>query len=341
VALLVSNLFRDQLDRYGELATTARRLRDAIDTGLPDDALLILNADDPLVASLAGERAAAGYYGIDTPERALAEADHASDSDECPACGSPLEYRLRYGAHLGLWRCPACGIARPEPQLRVVRAELLPDLTESVEMAVASDGDDGEPAAMAATLRLPGLYNVANAAAAATLTLALGIDPGHVREGLEATGAAFGRLERIAMPGGKTAVLMLVKNPAGLNEVTRLIAESGEPRPAVIALNDNTADGHDVSWIWDADFERLAGRLGHVVASGVRAHDMALRLKYADIDARHVEIVPEVRPALTHALERAPEGGQVYVLPTYTAMLDLRGQLQDEGLVPAFWEELE
>jgi UDP-N-acetylmuramyl tripeptide synthase len=344
IALLVSNLFRDQLDRYGELSTTAQRLAESIAADLPDDALLVLNADDPLVASLADMGSGRPvFYGIDCVARGLTEADHASDSHECPGCGTPLTYQIRYGAHLGLWRCEGCGRSRPSPDLTVAEAALQADLTERVRLVAArADGASATSAdALEASLKLPGLYNVANAAAAAALTLALGVDPPRVREGLESTSAAFGRLERVGMPDGKTAVLMLVKNPAGLNEVTRLIVESGEPRPAMIALTDEIADGRDVSWIWDADLERLDGRVGRVVVSGVRAHDMALRLKYAGMDMGSVEIIADTRAALARALDLAPAGGQVYVLPTYTAMLDLRARLHAEGLVPAFWEELE
>lgn len=358
VATVVTNLFRDQLDRYGELTTTAGKLAHAIASDLGDSALLVLNADDPLVASMASlARARVVFYGVECAGRGLREADHASDSDNCPACGAPLSYQIRYGAHMGVWECSACGRRRPRPALIVTDATLQPDLTERVRMVVAcasrslsdgqppcsdrAEGDGAEGDRLELTLRLPGLYNVANAAAAAALTLSLGIDPAHVHAGLEGTRAAFGRLERIAMPDGKTAILMLVKNPAGLNEVTRLIAESGQRHPLMIALNDEIADGRDVSWIWDADLERLTGCVDPIVVSGIRAHDMALRLKYAGVEPASMEIIPDTRAALARVLEATPSGGQAYVLPTYTAMLDLRGRLHAEGLVPAFWEELE
>jgi len=193
---------------------------------------------------------------------------------------------------------------------------------------------------VSATLQLSGLYNVANAAAATSVGAALGIPPETIANGLEATSPAFGRLETVAFEDGKTAHLMLVKNPAGLNEVTRLIAAVGRPCPTMIALNDNTADGHDVSWIWDADLERLAHLAIPVVASGLRAHDMALRLKYAGVAPADIRVIEDTRAALDAVVAAAPAGGHVYVLPTYTAMLDLRGRLENEGRVAAFWEEI-
>jgi len=335
--LLVTNLFRDQLDRYGELATTARRLRQSIAAHLPALATLVLNADDPMVAGLGdGFAGETRFFGLDCPGRAVAGADHASDSDECESCGHELAYAVRYGAHIGAWECPGCGRRRPEPSLAATEAELTPQMRESVTLSVKDGAGEVD-----LLLRLPGLYNVANAAGAAATAFALGIEREAVVGGLEGTNPAFGRLERVAMRDGKAALLMLVKNPAGLNEMSRLIAEAGGPRPTVCALNDNTADGHDVSWIWDADFERLAGMVGPVFASGVRAHDIALRLKYAGVDEDAISVVPDLRDALGQALAEAPECGWVYVLPTYTALLDLRAHLEAEGLVAPFWEELE
>lgn len=331
--LLVTNLFRDQLDRYGELATTARRLAEAVSRDLPRDATLVVNADDPLVAWIGAHFGGTVLsFGLECPERALGVADHASDSEDCEGCGAALSYAVRYGSHLGDWRCPSCGRARQRPDVAVVRAELGDDLAEQVTLRHRG----GE---VAFGLTLPGLYNAANAAAAACAAIALGVGAGPIVRGLETARAAFGRLERVVFEGPRTAHLMLVKNPAGLNEVARLIRDAVGVHPAVIALNDNTADGHDVSWIWDADFEALVGLLEPVVASGIRAHDMALRLKYAGVREDAMMVIPDTRAALDAALAAAPNGGHVYVLPTYTALLDLRGRLQAEGRVPAFWEE--
>lgn len=333
--LVITNLFRDQLDRYGELATTARKLAEAVADGLPRDSALVANADDPLVWWIAeqfgGTRAPFGLACID---RALATADHASDSSDCESCGEPLRYGLRFGSHIGHWECPGCGRRRPEPAVQAERAVLTEALAEQATLC----WEGGERAEM--DLPLPGLHNVANATAAATAATVLGVAPGRIAASLEETGPAFGRLEPVAFEGDRTAHLMLVKNPAGLNETARLIRATGRVRPGVLCLNDNTADGHDVSWIWDADLECLAGWLDPVVASGTRAHDMALRLKYAGFAPERIVTVEEPRAALAEALDATPGGGHVYVLPTYTAMLDLRVRLEAEGRVGVFWEEL-
>ncbi len=333
--LVITNLFRDQLDRYGELATTARRLAEAVADGLPGGATLVANADDPLVwwiaEQFAGERAA---FGLGCPDRSVPQADHASDSSDCEACGSPLEYAVRFGSHIGSWRCPGCGRRRPAPYLVAERARLTEALAEQVHLRWAS-GEEAE-----FSLPLPGLHNVANTTAAACAASVLGIAPAAIVEALARTGPAFGRLEPVGFDGERAAHLMLVKNPAGLNETARLIRATGVVRPGVLALNDNTADGHDVSWIWDADLECLAGWLDPVIASGTRAHDMAVRLKYAGFDAGRIATVEDPRAALETALASVPPGGHAYVLPTYTAMLDLRGKLEAEGRVGVFWEEI-
>jgi UDP-N-acetylmuramyl tripeptide synthase len=195
----------------------------------------------------------------------------------------------------------------------------------------------GDP--LEVTVGVPGLYNAYNVAAAASLCKVLGIDAATIGAGLSGFSAAFGRVERIPFPEGKTALLLLAKNPTGFNEVIRTVAGAGEPRHTLVALNDNIADGRDVSWIWDVDFERLAGVPRSLVASGVRAHDMALRLKYAGFEPSAIAVVTDTRAALQRVLDSASPGETVNVLLTYTALLDLRGRLEREGLAPRFWEE--
>jgi UDP-N-acetylmuramyl tripeptide synthase len=188
---------------------------------------------------------------------------------------------------------------------------------------------------VAVRLPLPGVYNVYNALAAAALALELGAGLEQVRAGLERFSAAFGRFERIDL-GGSEAVLLLVKNPAGGNEVIRTLAADEAPKRMLIALNDRIADGRDVSWIWDVDFERLAPQIGSVICCGTRAAEMAMRLKYAGVALDRIE----VRTDMDEALDRlAAAGGSSYLLATYTAMLDLRGRLEQRGLVLPFWQE--
>ena len=185
-------------------------------------------------------------------------------------------------------------------------------------------------------LALPGLYNVYNATSAASLCLALGASPAEIRAGLESFRAAFGRFERISV-GSKTVVMLLVKNPAGANEVLRTL-EAGVPPVLVIALNDAIADGQDVSWIWDVDFEPLLPHAQHVIASGERAAELGLRLRYGGLATDRLEVMADLESALDRGLGLTEAGHTLVVLPTYTAMLALRGVLTSRGLVEHYWE---
>jgi UDP-N-acetylmuramyl tripeptide synthase len=187
------------------------------------------------------------------------------------------------------------------------------------------------------TVGLPGLYNVYNALAAAALAQALGASLDEIEAGLGRFRAAFGRFERIRV-GDRTALMLLVKNPAGANEALRTLVDGGAPRLALVALNDEIADGRDVSWIWDVDFEPLLESLDRLVATGSRAHELALRFKYGGLDPSRIEVVPDLERALDRGLELAGPGGELPVLPTYTAMLALRRIAAGRGLVRPYWE---
>jgi UDP-N-acetylmuramyl tripeptide synthase len=324
--IVLSNLFRDQLDRYGELeaiadrwAALAARLR----------ARLILNADDPLIADLGRERADTLFFGIEDPAAATGMApSHASDSTHCRRCGAAFVYERSYIAHLGVYACPGCGATRPAPAVSA--------------HAVTIDGLRGStfelrtPLGVATVrLSLPGLYNVYNALGAAALATALELEPEAIASGLAGAAAVFGRGERVSLEGGELSIL-LVKNPAGANEVLRLLGSQPGPHEILAVLNDRIADGRDVSWIWDADYETLASRIGWATCSGTRAAEMALRLKYAGVPAEQITVVPDLDAALSQALARTP--GELYALPTYTAMLALRDLLARRGRVRSSWE---
>jgi len=325
----LGNLFRDQLDRYGELEIVAERWRDAVGA-LDQETTLVVNADDPVVADLADGRRNVLRYGLDDPRHARPALQHAADSKYCVRCGTPYEYEAAYVGHLGAYRCPNCGHARPE--LDVVAKDIeLTGLRSSRFTLVAPGGE------IDVRLALPGLYNVYNAAAATSLCLALGTPLESVRSGLEGFSAAFGRFERITQ-GQKTIVILLIKNPAGANEALRTL-ETGVPPVLVIALNDAIADGQDVSWIWDVDFEPLLPHTQRVVATGERAAELALRLLYGGLPEERLEVRPALGEALDRGLELTDAGGELVVLPTYTAMLALRSILTERGLVPAYWDE--
>jgi UDP-N-acetylmuramyl tripeptide synthase len=324
----LANLFRDQLDRYGELEILAERWRAAV-TMLPEDATLIVNADDPVVADLAEGRGRALRFGLDDPRHARLALQHAADSKYCLRCGAPYEYAAAYVGHLGEYRCPACGHARPPLDVAARDVELVGLTGSRFRLHAPAGTVDIE-------LSLPGLYNVYNATAAASVALALGATPKDVRAGLEAFSAAFGRFERIAT-GTKTIIVLLVKNPAAANEALRTL-ETGVPPVLVVALNDGIADGRDVSWIWDVDFEPLLPHVARVVASGDRAAELGLRLVYGGLPEERLEVVPELERALDRGLELVEAGTDLVVLPTYTAMLALRDILTKRRLVKPYWE---
>ena len=273
----LGNLFRDQLDRYGELEHIAERWRAAVAT-LPPTSTLVVNADDPLVADLADGRAGALRFGVDDPRLARPALQHAADSKYCVRCGEPYDYAAAYVGHLGDYRCPNCGHSRP-PLDVAARSIDLQALDASVFDLVTPAGT------VRVTLPLPGLYNVYNALAAAATALALDASLDEIATGLGTFTAAFGRFERIEA-GDKQILMLLIKNPAGANEAIRTLEEGGVPETLVIALNDRIADGRDVSWIWDVDFEPLLERVERIVASGERAAELALRFTYAGLPAR-------------------------------------------------------
>jgi UDP-N-acetylmuramyl tripeptide synthase len=328
-AIALGNLFRDQLDRYGELDAIADRWS-AVVAGLPPTIRLILNADDPLVADLGRGRENVTYFGVEDPNMATRQMQHASDSKHCRRCGAAYAYDAIYLGHLGHYHCPSCGQKRPEPSLRAEQITLQGTRT-SVFLLHTPQGS------RQVRLPLPGLYNVYNALAAAGLCLALGATLEQVVAGLEAVTAAFGRAETIAIDGVALSIL-LIKNPAGANEIIRTLALEEEPLRLLGVLNDLVADGRDVSWIWDADFELLADRVEHVTCSGTRAAELAVRFKYAGVPPSRIEVLSDLPQALDQAVGAA-EGGRLFAIPTYTALLALRDELADRGHVSQYWSE--
>jgi len=318
--LVLSNLFRDQLDRYGELELLADRWAELV-ADHDGRSRFVLNADDPLVADLGRERSGVVYFGLDDDSQALPELQHAADSKHCRNCGAAYHYEAVLMGHLGHYRCPRCGRERPQPQVSATRVRLDGMSASEVELSTPQGN-------LSLRLPLPGLYNVYNAVAAVAAALELGVELGTVGEALEAFGGAFGRVETIVVDGRELSIL-LVKNPAGANEVLRTLTLEDGSLDLWLALNDRTADGRDVSWIWDADFELLVGRVRRVVCSGTRAEEMAVRLKYAGIGGE-LAVERDLAASLDDAVRSAE--GRVYALPTYTALIELRDLLSRRGL---------
>jgi UDP-N-acetylmuramyl tripeptide synthase len=335
--IVLGNLFRDQLDRYGEMEALAEEWAKAV-AAAPPGTGLALNADDPLIADLGRdpetERPRDGvlYFGIEDHSQALPELQHAFDAKHCRRCGHPYAYEVAFVGHLGHYSCPNCGAERPRPDVAATRIELRG--MEGSAATVRVPGGEIE-----VELPLPGLYNVYNALAAITAAIQLGVAPERVATALRSMRAAFGRVETIAVGAGSVSIL-LIKNPAGANEVLRTLKLEAEGHDEGIdlwiALNDRIADGRDVSWVWDADFEVLSGAVRRVTCAGTRAPEIALRLKYAGWPEEDIHVEPDVAASLDAAVAASP--GRLFALPTYTALLELRKLLADRGLAKEFWQ---
>lgn len=333
--ILLNNLFRDQLDRYGEINTIGKLWRRALLT-LPPETIMVVNVDDPaleaITSDLPMERIA---FGLDETSYQLSALPHAADAATCRLCGADLVYDALYVSHLGEWRCPNGDTARPP--LDVAGRDVMLHGVESLDLTLHEAAGKSYPI----SLGVPGLYNAYNAVAAAALTRTLGVEPAAITSALAAFRAAFGRIERLSYRG-RTLIMALVKNPTGFNEVLRMLtAASGELTvPVLIAINDLAADGRDVSWLWDVDFELLASASAPISTAGIRGADMANRLKYAGLPPERIKTLPvDGRSALEAFVDSVPEGDTAYLLPTYTAMLDLRQILGSLGAVESFWRQ--
>ncbi|OYD92461.1 UDP-N-acetylmuramyl peptide synthase [Nostoc sp. 'Peltigera membranacea cyanobiont' 210A] len=295
--ILCLNLFRDQLDRYGEVDTISKRWTKVIST-LPAETVVIPNADDPTLSNLGQQLPQRVlFFGLNEPEHYLEAIPHAVDSIYCPKCGHSLDYKGVYLSHLGDFTCPKCGFTKSKPTL------------ESSEWSQI----------------LVGLYNKYNTLAAATAAIELGVDEATIRDSINNFQAAFGRAEDLVI-NGKRVRILLSKNPVGTNETIRVVTQSTD-KTTLLVLNDRTPDGTDVSWIWDVDTEKLVERGGTLVVSGDRVYDMALRLRYSQksLESNLNLIVEEdLRQAIATALEHTPENETLHILPTYSAMLEVR-----------------
>ncbi|MEH2213949.1 Mur ligase family protein [Nostoc sp.] len=295
--ILCLNLFRDQLDRYGEVDTISKRWTKVIST-LPPETVVIPNADDPTLSNLGQQLPQRVlFFGLNEPEHYLEAIPHAVDSIYCPKCGHSLDYKGVYLSHLGDFTCPKCGFSKSKPTL------------ESNEWSQI----------------LVGLYNKYNTLAAATAAIELGVDEVTIRDTINTFQAAFGRAEDLVI-NGKRVRILLSKNPVGTNETIRVVTQSTD-KTTLLVLNDRTPDGTDVSWIWDVDTEKLVERGGTLVVSGDRVYDMALRLRYSQKSPEsnlNLIVEEDLRQAIATALEHTPENETLHILPTYSAMLEVR-----------------
>ncbi|HZK53407.1 MAG TPA: MurT ligase domain-containing protein [Desulfosporosinus sp.] len=310
---IVTNFFRDQLDRYGELDTTVRMVRES----LPKETLLVLNADDPLVAQFGTDHERVIYYGVERTPDSRSESQETREARFCPVCGIELTYMLFHYGQLGIFNCSGCGFHRPEPEI----------LAQNVRLEEGLILFQVEEAPF--TLSLQGYYNLYNALAALTAARQLEINDGFIEKGLREFIPQAGRMERFNLPDGEIT-LTLVKNPTGFDQVIQTMLGVAKPLRILIGINDLAADGRDISWLWDVNFERLGtheASINQVICTGLRAEDIALRLKYAGVPVEKLVI----EHALTEALDRlqASRAEEVaFICPTYTLLFPLRGLLE-------------
>ena len=327
--VMVTNLFSDQLDRYGDVTNTLDNIREAL-KGSPGT-VMVLNADCSLTASLAEDLPnKAVFYGINKGAAASREMSELADAKHCIRCGTKYDYEyINYG-HLGGFKCPGCGYGRKMPQYAVT--DIVAQRADSSSILMDIMGEK-----QLAEVNLPAMYNIYNAAGSIAAINEMGLG---IKAGIEAIASfkcGFGRMENFAL-GEKGAKMMLVKNPAGCNQVIEFLGNIDESFVLAIALNDRTGDGKDISWVWDADFEKLlnmGGRLTKVIACGDRAWDMALRLKYAGIIPEYIQVQQDYAK-LVEWIEGQDK--PVFLMPTYSAMMDMRKAIVDRIGGGEFWE---
>ena len=327
--IIVTNLFRDQLDRYGEVMHTLDEIRTGILAS--PGSILCLNADDSLTGSLAGDVPnPVVWYGLDTSTGEEKE-PVLSDARYCIRCGTEYGYHYHTYAHLGGFFCPKCGYSRPEPDFAVTQIEEMNTARTRCRVRMSA-----APYEMEITVGLPAVYNLYNAMAALCACTAFGLPAEECASSLKTVHSSFGRMENFTL--GKTSLQMiLVKNPAGCSQALEYLSSVKEPCRALFALNDRTADGHDISWIWDADYEKIcaSGILQEILVLGDRAEDMQLRLKYAGADTSRISIVREAREALKWI---EASSVPVFAFPNYTSMLELREAVRERTGEKEFWQ---
>ena len=328
--VLLHNLFRDQLDRYGEVDTIAKNWLQALQS-LPSTTVVLYFADDPSLARLAGALACHTVpYGNDDVASARDAVAHLADAGFCQ-CGTALHYTTRFYAHIGHYHCPECGFARPTPTYALI--QLVADGLIGSHLTVRTP-----QATTTVTIPLPGLYNAMNAVATYACAAQLGLGA-QVAPALAQMQAAFGRYEVVPVDQ-RHIVLALIKNPVGASETMRMFVDAWQtPQPILIIINDFDQDGTDVSWLWDADFEQLVPHVTHAVVSGARAADMQVRLRYAGLEASQITCIPDIHHALDVALQSVTAGATLAVLPTYTAMMQLRTVMVTRGWVAPFYAD--
>jgi UDP-N-acetylmuramyl tripeptide synthase len=328
-ALLVTDLFRDQLDRFGEIYAVADAIESVAD-GLPPDAALVVNADDPMVAALAAKRKGTRITFGFALNHSTDQITRAADTIRCPRCQADLEYKFVYLSHMGDYRCPSCGLHRPKLDVAVTSLEVVG--LDCTRMTIKTPAGK-----LAIEVPQSGVHIGYDAAGAIAILLGLGVSLEHAADSLASVGPAFGRLEKIDAEG-RTIVLAFAKNPTSYNTTLRALASEGEPRQLLIAASNTLVDGEDFGWLWDVDFESMVPAVERAVVSGSRADELANRLKYAGLPTRKMIVVPDRPDALDAAMQDLPDDRRLVVLSGYTPLIELRNEMRDRGWTGKFWD---
>ncbi len=331
--IVVTNIFRDQLDRFGEIDSIQGLIQKGLNH-LPSGSFQIINADDPSLASLENSTNSSRWtYGLELELPAHSFNNTGRDIKTCPVCFKKLAYNMIYYAHIGHYYCPSCSFKRPEVKVKLTRNNVDSKGLNRVQICLPEQTLD-------LIIPLLGIYNLYNVLAAVTCAVALNISSGIICSSLEKAAPSFGRMERFEKEN-KEIIMALIKNPVGANEVLRTIFDQPGTINLLVAINDRIADGTDISWIWDVDFEQLSttkNRITTVIASGLRAWDMAVRFKYAGFEPEQLLVTESLNQAIETALEQTAPGSRLFILPTYTAMLEMRRYLNKKGLGKPYWE---
>ena len=331
--VVITNIFRDQLDRYGELYSVARALDKTLEN-LPESATILLNGNDPQVANF-GQKAKAKrvFFGLETTEVGTPVPEQSADIIRCIHCQEDLQYKVAYMSHLGLYSCPNCGYTLPPLDIAATSIKLAPDGQGPTHVELRTPQGN-----MTLEIALPGLHNVYNAAAAIGASLAAGFEKEKLPAALVNIKPAFGRLEKI-QAGDQTIYLSFVKNPTSFNLILRLIAQHPGKKHILLAASHTIVDGEDFSWLWDIEIEEVAQDITDVVCSGNKPEELAMRLKYAEIPVDKISQNAHLESALDAALKNAGPGGTLYILSSYTPTNELRRIMQKRGWVKHTWQE--
>ncbi len=331
--VVITNIFRDQLDRYGELYSVAKALDKTLED-LPESSTILLNGNDPQVANF-GLKAKAKrlFFGLETTEIGTPVPEQSADIIRCIHCQEDLQYKVAYMSHLGLYSCPNCGYTLPPLDIAATSIKLAPDGEAPTHVELRTPQGN-----MTLEISLPGLHNVYNAAAAIGASLAAGFEKDKLPAALVSLKPAFGRLEKI-QAGDQTIYLSFVKNPTSFNLILRLIAQHPGKKHVLLAASHTIVDGEDFSWLWDIEVEEVAQDIADVVCSGNKPEELAMRLKYAEIPIDKITRIADLETALDAALKNAGPGGTLYILCSYTPTNQLRRIMQKRGWVKHVWQE--